>query len=74
MSRKDIKDTLNEIHDAGAIKSPIVGQFDFKHLQNGYFLSFIGITKDEIVEVSVSSFKLNYTPMENLILSHLRPL
>ena len=42
--------------------------------QNGYFLSFSGITKDEMVAASVASFRLNYKPFENLILSHLRPL
>ena len=43
-------------------------------LQNNYFLSFIGIKKDEMIEASITSFKLNYHPMEQLILSHLRPL
>lgn len=43
-------------------------------LQNGYFLSFIGIKKSEMIEASMASFKLNYNPMERLILSHLRPL
>ena len=42
--------------------------------QNGYFLSFTGISQDEMIAASVAGFKLDYTQMENLILTHLRPL
>ena len=42
--------------------------------QNGYFLSFTGISQDEMITASVAGFKLDYTQMENLILTHLRPL
>lgn len=42
--------------------------------QNNYFLSYAGITKDEMVNASIASFKLDYKPLENLILTHLRPL
>ena len=41
--------------------------------QNNYFVSFVGIKKDEMVEASKASFKLDYGPMERLILDHLRP-
>ncbi len=41
--------------------------------QNNYFLSYAGITQDEMVKASKASFNLNYQPMEDLILSHLRP-
>lgn len=43
-------------------------------LLNGYFLSFAGVEKDEMVEASVAGFRLNYAPMEKIILGHLRPL
>lgn len=43
-------------------------------LQNSYFLSFVGIKKSEMIDASIASFKLDYQPMEQLILSHLRPL
>lgn len=42
--------------------------------QNGYFLSYAGITQDEMLSASEASFKLDYSPLENLILTHLRPL
>ena len=41
--------------------------------QNNYFLSFAGITQDEMIKASKASLKLNYGPMQDLILSHLRP-
>ena len=41
---------------------------------NNYFLSYAGITKDEMVSASIASFKRNYDPLERLILTHLRPL
>lgn len=40
--------------------------------QNNYFLSYAGITQDEMVEASVASFKMDYAPFEQMILSHLR--
>ena len=43
-------------------------------IQNGYFLSFIGISRDEMIAASTASFRLDYQPMENLILGHLRPI
>lgn len=42
--------------------------------QNNYFLSYAGITKDEMISASIASFKLDYAPMEQLILGHLRPI
>ena len=42
--------------------------------QNGYFLSYAGITPDEMIKVSKESFNLNYKPLTDLILKHLRPL
>lgn len=42
--------------------------------QNNYFLSYRGITKDEMITASVASFKLNYAPLEELILNHLRAI
>ena len=42
--------------------------------QNNYFLSYAGITQDEMIKASIESLKQNYTPLENLILSHLRPI
>ena len=41
---------------------------------NVIHLSYANITKDEMVNASVASFKLNYAPLEQLILTHLRPL
>ena len=41
---------------------------------NNYFLSYAGISKNQMIEASVASFKLDYAPLENLILTHLRPL
>ena len=42
--------------------------------QNGYFLSYAGITKDEMIEASKASFKLDYGPMEELIINHIEPV
>lgn len=42
--------------------------------QNGYFLSYAGITQEEMIKASKASFKLDYEPMEKLILNHLQPL
>ena len=42
--------------------------------QNGYFLSFAGVSKEQMIEASVAGSKLNYAPMESLILSHLRAI
>lgn len=42
--------------------------------QNGYFLSFKNITKNQLIDASKASFLGNYTPMENLLGSCLRPL
>ena len=42
--------------------------------QNNYFLSYVGITRDEMIKASKAGFKLDYKPLENLVLSHLRPL
>lgn len=42
--------------------------------QSNYFLSFAGMSKEQMVEASVAGFKLDYAPMEELILSHLRPI
>ncbi|MBQ3293194.1 Fic family protein [Candidatus Saccharibacteria bacterium] len=41
-------------------------------LLNGYFLSFRGIRQDEMIEASKASFRLDYEPMERIILGHLR--
>lgn len=41
--------------------------------QNNYFVSFAGIEKEDMIEASKASFKLDYEPMERLILDHLRP-
>ena len=43
-------------------------------LQNNYFLSFVGISTEEMVSASKASFSLDYKPMEDIILSHLKPL
>ena len=42
--------------------------------QNNLFLSYAGITADEMITASKASFKLDYKPLQELILSHLRPL
>ena len=42
--------------------------------QNGYFLSYAGISSEEMVEASKASFKLNYEPLERIVLNHLHPL
>ena len=42
--------------------------------QSNYFLSYAGITQDDLISASVASFKLDYAPLEAIILSHLRPL
>lgn len=42
--------------------------------QNGYLLSYSGITPKEMVDTSIASFKLNHTPLENLLSSHLKPI
>ena len=42
--------------------------------QNGYFLSYAGITAEEMVEASKASFRLDYEPLERIILNHLQPL
>ena len=41
--------------------------------QNNYFVSYSGISQDEMIEASKASFNLNYAPLEQLILDHLRP-
>ena len=40
---------------------------------NNYFLSYAGITKDEMIEASVQSFKMDYALLEKMLLAHLRP-
>ena len=42
--------------------------------QNNLFLSYAGITADEMIAASKASIKLDYKPLQELILSHLRPL
>lgn len=42
--------------------------------QNGYFLSYAGITQEEMVEASKASFKLDYTLLTEIIINHLQPL
>ena len=42
--------------------------------QNNYFLSYFGITADEMIKASMASFKLDYKPLEELILNHLQPI
>lgn len=42
--------------------------------QNNLFLSYAGITQDEMIAASKASFKLDYKPLQELILSHLHPL
>ncbi|MDO4747212.1 MAG: Fic family protein [Candidatus Saccharibacteria bacterium] len=41
--------------------------------QNNYCLSYAGITQDKMIFASKASFKLDYAPLEHLILTHLRP-
>lgn len=41
--------------------------------QNNYNIFYAGITQDEMIEASKASFKLDYAPLEHLILTHLRP-
>ncbi len=41
--------------------------------QNNYFLSYAEISAEEMIAASKASFKLDYQPMEKLILAHLRP-
>ena len=43
-------------------------------LFNGYFLSFVGIKEEEMIAASEASFKLDYEPMQKLILNHLRAI
>lgn len=42
--------------------------------QNNYFLSFVGISDEEMIGASKASFNLDYSLMEKIILNHLRPL
>ena len=42
--------------------------------QNNLFISFAGITTDQMIEASKASFKLDYTPLYELILTHLHPI
>ena len=42
--------------------------------QNGYFLSYAGITSDEMVKASKASFSLDYSLLEEIVLNHLQPL
>lgn len=42
--------------------------------QNGYFLSYAEISSEEMIEASKASFKLDYRPLEEIILNHLQPL
>lgn len=42
--------------------------------QNNLFLSYAGITQNEMIAASKASFKLDYKPLQELILSHLHPL
>lgn len=41
--------------------------------QNNYFLSYAGITSEEMIKALKESFKLNYRPLTEMILLHLRP-
>ena len=41
--------------------------------QSNYFLSYAGVAKDEMVQASIESFKRNYSLLEKIILTHLRP-
>lgn len=40
--------------------------------QNDYFLSFDGITDEEMIKASKASFNMDYEPMARIILGHLR--
>lgn len=42
--------------------------------QNGYLLSYSGITQDEMISASIESFNRNYAPLAHLLASHLHPL
>lgn len=42
--------------------------------QSNYFLSYVGITSEEMTEASKASFRRDYSPFEKMILEHLRPL
>ena len=42
--------------------------------QNNYLLTFAGLTKDEMITASIASFKLDYAPLEKLLLNCLRPI
>lgn len=42
--------------------------------QNGYFLSYAGITPEEMIKASKASFSLDYSLLEEVILNHLQPL
>lgn len=42
--------------------------------QNNLFFSYAGITQDEMIAAFKASFKLDYKPLQELILSHLHPL
>lgn len=41
-------------------------------LLNEYFLSFVGVRDEEMIEASKASFRLDYAPMKEVILKHLR--
>lgn len=43
-------------------------------LYNGYFLSYVGITQDEMIAASEAGFRLDYEPLTKMILGHLRPV
>ncbi|MBQ2695331.1 Fic family protein [Candidatus Saccharibacteria bacterium] len=40
--------------------------------QNNYFLSFVGVTKDQMMEPSKAGFRMDYSKMEELVLRCLR--
>lgn len=42
--------------------------------QNNLFISYEGITQEQMIEASVASFSLNYAPLQELILTHLHPI
>ena len=42
--------------------------------QSNYFLSYVGITSEEMIEASKASLKRDYSLFEKMILEHLRPL
>lgn len=41
--------------------------------QNNYLISYAKVTKDEMIAASVASLRLDYAPMERLVLNCLRP-